>query len=237
MAAHGESPCDGIRSAWLSALEAKKGDSSGSRIVDQYQRQSNIGFALSPETDLPESTQSITDLLAALRAGHTGAMDQLIPLVYDRLRTIAAAHLSRDKGTPTLQPTALVHELYFTLVDQRNATWQDRAHFFATASVLMRRLIVDHARRSGAQKRGGNQIVSLDTNIDAAADQPAEIIRLHESLDELEQLEPRQARIVELRYFGGLSIEETSEVLGISPATVKREWAIARAWLHSELSS
>ena len=164
-------------------------------------------------------------------------MDQLIPLVYDRLRTIAAAHLRGDRGSPTLQPTALVHELYFTLVDQRNATWQDRAHFFATASVLMRRLIVDHARRSSAQKRGGNQLVSLDTNIDAAVDQPLEIVRLHESLEELEQLEPRQARIVELRYFGGLSIEETAAALDISPATLKRRWALARAWLFRELVS
>lgn len=164
-------------------------------------------------------------------------MDQLIPLVYDRLRAMASAQLSNDRGTPTLQPTALVHELYFTLVDQRNATWQDRAHFFATASILMRRLIVDHARRQSAQKRGGDQLVQLDENIDAAQDKPAEIVRLHEALEELEKLEPRQARIVELRYFGGLSIEETAEVLGISPATVKREWAVARAWLHSELTT
>ena len=163
-------------------------------------------------------------------------MDQLIPLVYDRLRTIASAQLNGERGTPTLQPTALVHELYFTLVDQRNATWQDRAHFFATASILMRRLIVDHARKQSALKRGGDQLVQLDDNIDAALEQPAEIVRLHEALEELEKFDARQARIVELRYFGGLSIEETAEVLGISPATVKREWAVSRAWLHSELS-
>jgi RNA polymerase sigma factor (TIGR02999 family) len=196
-----------------------------------------LAAPIPPVGNLQESSQSITDLLAALKAGHTGAMDQLIPLVYDRLRTIAAAHLDKNSGTPTLQPTALVHELYFTLVDQHNATWQDRAHFFATASILMRRLIVDHARRSGAQKRGGGKIVSLESSMDAAVDQPAEIVSLHEALERLESLDPRQARIVELRYFGGLSIEETAEVLGISAATVKREWAMARAWLHSELSS
>ena len=180
--------------------------------------------------------ETITDLLTALQAGRPGALDALIPIVYDKLREIAAAHLSRDRGTPTLQPTALVHELYFTLVDQHSASWQNRAHFFATASMLMRRLIVDHARKSAAAKRGGDKLVSLDENLDAAAERPAEILRLHDALEELEQLEPRQARIVEMRFFGGLSIEETAEVLGISPATVKREWAIARAWLHSELS-
>ena len=163
-------------------------------------------------------------------------MDQLIPIVYERLRMIAAAHLKQGGGTPTLQPTALVHELYFTLVDQRKASWKDRAHFFATASILMRRLIVDHARRSAAEKRGGNRLITLDTGVDAAVEQPAEIVRLHEALEELEAFEPRQARIVELRYFGGMSIEETAEVLSISPATVKREWAIARAWLHTHIS-
>ena len=162
-------------------------------------------------------------------------MNQLIPLVYDRLRTIAAAHLSRNKPS-TLQPTAIVHELYFTLVDQSRATWRDRAHFFATASIMMRRLIVDHARRSSADKRGAGQLISLDAGMDAAVERPAEIVRLHDALEELQQLEPRQAKIVELRYFGGLSIEETAEVLQISSATVKREWSIARAWLHSELS-
>jgi RNA polymerase sigma factor (TIGR02999 family) len=131
----------------------------------------------------------------------------------------------------------IVHELYFTLVDQNRATWRDRAHFFATASILMRRLIVDHARKNSASKRGSGRLVQLDSGIDAAVERPAEIIRLHDALEALENLEPRQAKIVELRYFGGLSIEETAEVLDISPATVKREWSIARAWLHSELSA
>jgi RNA polymerase sigma factor (TIGR02999 family) len=156
--------------------------------------------------------------------------------VYDRLRAIAALHLSRDKPS-TLQPTVIVHELYFTLVDQERATWRDRAHFFATASILMRRLIVDHARASSAAKRGSGQVISLEPGIDAAVERPSEIIRLHDALEVLEALEPRQAKIVEMRYFGGLSIEETAEVLDISPATVKREWSIARAWLHSELST
>ena len=185
---------------------------------------------------MPEQGETITELLAALQAGRPGAMDALIPIVYNHLRIIAAAQLKGDRGTPTLQPTALVHELYFTLVDQRTATWQNRAHFFATASILMRRLIVDHARRSSAAKRGGDRLVSLDEGMDAAVERPAEITRIDEALEMLAAIEPRQARIVELRFFGGLTIEETAEVLGISPATVKREWATARAWLHSELA-
>lgn len=185
---------------------------------------------------MQNSTESITDLLAALQSGRPEALNQLIPLVYDRLRTIAAAHLSRDKPS-TLQPTVIVHELYFTLVDQQKVTWRDRAHFFATASILMRRLIVDHARKNSATKRGSGRLVQLDSAMDAAIERPAEIIRLHDALEALEVFEPRQAKIVELRYFGGLSIDETGEVLNISPATVKREWSIARAWLHSELSA
>lgn len=186
---------------------------------------------------MTDEQDTITDLLTAVKAGRPGALDSLIPIVYDKLRAIAAAHLANDRGTPTLQPTALVHELYFTLVDQRAQSWQNRAHFFATASILMRRLIVDHARKNSAAKRGGDNLVPLDEGLDAAIDRPTEILRLHDTMEELEKLEPRQARIVEMRFFGGLSIEETAEVLGVSPATVKREWAIARAWLHTELSN
>lgn len=181
--------------------------------------------------------ESVTDLLVALQAGKPGALDALIPVVYDHLRAMAAAHLARDRATPTLQPTALVHELYFKLVDQRNATYENRVHFFATASILMRRLIVDHARRQGAAKRGGDNVTPLDDGIDASfEDRPAEVVRVHEALEALERVDPRQARVVELRFFGGLTNEETAEILGISPATVKREWAMARAWLHTELA-
>ncbi|HEX2721651.1 MAG TPA: ECF-type sigma factor [Gemmatimonadaceae bacterium] len=181
--------------------------------------------------------EEITRFLAAIQSGRSDAMDALIPMVYDRLRSIAAAHLSRERASATLQPTALVHELYFTLLDQRNPGWISRAHFFATASMLMRRLIVDHARRNAAAKRGSNQVVTLEQGLHVPTGSSAEILRLHEALEVLERMEPRQARIVEMRFFGGLSVEETAEVLDVSPATVKRDWSIARAWLHSELTS
>ena len=184
---------------------------------------------------MAEAERTVTQLLLALQEGRPGALDELIPVVYDHLREMAATYLNRDRGTPTLQPTALVHELYFKLVDQRSATWQNRAHFFATAAILMRRLIVDHARRYTAEKRGGNRLVPLDEGLDAAVERPEAVLRVHEALDTLAALDARQARVVELRFFGGLSNEEAAEVLGVSLATVKRDWALARAWLHAEL--
>ena len=185
---------------------------------------------------MPASQHTVTDLLLALQEGRAGALEELIPVVYDRLREMAASYLDRDRGTPTLQPTALVHELYFKLVDQKRATWQNRAHFFATTAILMRRLIVDHARKYTAAKRGGGRLVPLDEGLDAAMDRPAEVLKVHEALETLGALDPRQAKLVELRFFGGLTIEEAAEVLGISPATAKRDWALARAWLHTELA-
>ena len=184
---------------------------------------------------MAEPERTVTQLLEALQAGRPGALDDLIPVVYDHLREIAASHLRNDRGTPTLQPTALVHELYFKLVDQRSATWQNRAHFFATAAILMRRLIVDHARKYAAEKRGGNRLMPLEAGLDQVANRPEEVLRVHEALEALATLDARQARLVELRFFGGLTNEEAAEVLGVSPATVKRDWALARAWLHTEL--
>lgn len=183
-----------------------------------------------------DESKTVTDILINLQGGQAGAMDALMSTVYDHLRRMAAAYLGRARGTPTLQPTALVHELYFKLVDQKRMTWQNRAHFYATAALLMRRIIVDHARRHAAEKRGGGQLVPLDAALEAAADRPAEVIRVHEALEILAATDPRQARVVELRFFGGLSIEETAGVLGISTATAKRDWAMARAWLHNELA-
>lgn len=184
---------------------------------------------------MPGPDPSVTDLLLAVREGRPGAMDQLIPVVYEHLRAMAASHLGRDRGTPTLQPTGLVHELYEKLVDQRSVPWESRAHFFATAALLMRRLIVDHARKHAAEKRGGGRLVPLEDGMNRAAERPAEVLRVHEALEQLAVIDPRQARVVELRFFGGLTIEETGEVLGVSPATAKRDWALARAWLHVEL--
>lgn len=170
--------------------------------------------------------------------GDQEAMAKLLPLVYDELRRLAASYLRRERPGHTLQPTALVHEAYFRLVDQKKANWQNRAHFFGIAAQIMRRVLIDHARSHLYAKRGGGaQRLPLDEAIGLPEGQrDVEIVALDKALNKLELLDPRQGRIVELRYFGGLSIEATAEVLGISPATVKREWGVARAWLHRQIS-
>lgn len=182
----------------------------------------------------------ITELLAAWAAGDPRAADRLLPAVYDELRRQAARAMRRESDVSTLQPTALVHEAYLRLVDQR-APWHNRAQFFGVAAQAMRRVLVDHARARHAAKRGGG--APRITLGDAAAEQPgptddsaADVLALHDALTRLAAMDPDQARLVELRYFAGLTIEETAAALGSSPATVKREWAVARAWLHRELS-
>ena len=180
---------------------------------------------------------SVTDLLIELQEGRPGALDRLVPLVYDELRAIAARYLQRERGTVTLQPTVLVHELYSKLVDQRRTNWATRSHFFATAALLMRRLIVDHARAALAQKRGSGKVITLDTDVDIGiGGSEADILRVDDTLAELAQFDPRQAKVVEMRFFGGLTNELIAEALGISVATVKRDWTLARAWLMTELS-
>ena len=162
-----------------------------------------------------------------------------MPLVYDELHRAAARSMRNEDDGHTLQPTALVNEVYLRLVDQSRAAWQNRAQFFGVAAQVMRRVLVDHARARASEKRGGGQrAVTLDDLHDLSQSQPEElkILELHDALERLEALDPDQARIVELRYFTGLGIEETADVLGISAATVKREWAIARGWLRRELS-
>jgi RNA polymerase sigma-70 factor (ECF subfamily) len=181
----------------------------------------------------------VTELLSQYRAGRREALDQLVPVVYGELRAIAARYLRGEWAGHTLQPTALVHEAYMRLVDQREVEWQNRAHFFGVAAQIMRRLLVDHARGRNRRKRGGGLLmVPLEENDVAgpAPDEGLDLVALDDALERLTALSPQQARIVELRYFGGLSIEETAEVLGVSTMTVKRGWAMARAWLHRELS-
>lgn len=184
-------------------------------------------------------TRPVTQLLAELSAGNQQALDQLLPLIYDELRQMAARYLGRERRGHTLQATALVHEAYFRLVDQRAVQWRDRSHFFAIAAQAMRRILVDHARARQASKRGaGFARVTIDDGAvlgDDSALPPEELLAIDEALTELAALDPQQGRIVELRFFGGFTVEETAEVLGISPATVKREWATARAWLHRRL--
>ncbi len=178
----------------------------------------------------------ITILLADLNAGKPEAADQLLPLIYEDLRQIAARHFRRERAGHTLQPTALVHEAYLRLMTPGETRWENRAHFFASASRAMRRILVEHARQHGAEKRfGGQQRIDLDKALVFEPENPADFMTLHHALERLESLDPRQGRIVELRYFGGLSIHETAEVLHISATTVKDEWKLARAWLRREV--
>lgn len=167
-----------------------------------------------------------------------GALSEMLPQVYDELRRLAANYLERERPGHTLQPTALVHEAYMRLVDQRKVDWRNRAQFLGIAAQIMRRVLLQHAEARGASKRGGGAPrVSLDYALDVFDRREISTQALHETLRELEKFDARQGQIVELRFFGGLSIEETAEVLEISPATVKREWTIAKMWLEREMSS
>ena len=180
--------------------------------------------------------QGVTGLLQAWGGGDAAALDQLVPIVYEELHRQAQRYLRREAPGHTLQTTALVHEAYLRLVDQRQARWQNRAQFFGVAAQLMRRILVDYARRHQAAKRGGSAIqVPFEEGAVAAAESDVDLVALDNALTRLAVLDPQQARVVELRYFTGLGIEESAEALGISPATVKREWAMARAWLKREL--
>jgi RNA polymerase sigma factor (TIGR02999 family) len=188
------------------------------------------------------SSSDITGLLIAWSKGDESAAAMLMPAIYADLHQQAARAMRREGDQHTLQATALVHEAYLRLVDQRRVSWQNRSQFFGVAAQAMRRVLVDHARAQHAEKRGGHkqQITLGDADAALAAggdDHGVELLALHDALDKLAALDPDQARLVELRYFGGLNIEETAQALGVSPATVKREWATARAWLRRELST
>jgi RNA polymerase sigma-70 factor (ECF subfamily) len=177
---------------------------------------------------------SVAQLLAAHRNGDREAFDRLVPLVYDELRRIAASYLSRERGGHTLQPTALVNEAYLKLVQADDLEFENRSHFFGVASRLMREILVDHARRRAAHKRGGQRHrVTLTEGVAFEhGGRDVDLLMLDDALARLAAKDPRLAQIVDLRYFGGLSVEETAEVLGSSPRTVKREWAVARVWLQ-----
>jgi len=165
------------------------------------------------------------------------SLDKLMPAIYDELRRQAARYLRREQPGHTLQTTALIHEAYVRLVDQRNVQWQNRAHFFGIAAQMMRRILVDHARRRKRAKRGGSDIkISLDDAAVAVQGQDLDVVAVDEALTRLAKIDEQQSRVVELRFFSGLTVEETAEVIGISPATVKRDWSMAKAWLHRELS-
>lgn len=184
------------------------------------------------------SPQNVTDLLHDWSRGDRGALDSLMPAIYDELRRQAARYLRQERPGHTLQTTALIHEAYLRLVDQKNVQWQNRTHFFAIAAQLMRRILVDHARQRQAAKRGGDALrVTLNESMALSEEPDVNLVALDEALNRLAEIDPQQARVVELRFFSGLSIEETAEALGISPRTVKRDWNVAKAWLRREIGS
>jgi RNA polymerase sigma factor (TIGR02999 family) len=180
----------------------------------------------------------ITRLLARWADGDGRAFESLMPVVYDELRRLAAHYLRHERGDHTLQPTALVHEAYIRLAGSRDVRLRNRSHFYGAAAQVMRRVLVDHARRRGRLKRGGPrcEMVSFEEAVDSPLDATMDFVALDEALAALERIAPDRARVVELRYFGGLSVDETAEYLGVAPATVKRHWAFARAWLFRYLS-
>lgn len=183
----------------------------------------------SPEAD-------VTALLAEVAKGNQAAQEKLVPLVYEQLKGLARRYMRRERTGHTLQTTALVHEAYLKLVHQQSPNWQGRAQFFGIAAQLMRRILIDHARHHLREKRGGAQIIlPLNEALAFSPEHSEDLLKLDEALDRLAKLDPRQSRIVELRFFGGLSVEETSKFLGVSPITVKRDWAVAKVWLCGEL--
>jgi RNA polymerase sigma factor (TIGR02999 family) len=186
---------------------------------------------------VPSSCETITDLLIQWREGDRAALDRLVSLVYKELRRMAGYYMRRRRPGDTLQTSALINEAYLRLVDHKNMRWQNRAHFFAVAAQAMRRILVDHARaRNAAKREGGGLKVSLDQAADLFQQRSEELIMLDDALKELALFDARKNRIVELRYFGGLSVEETAQVLGVSAVTVKREWRAARLWLLRAMS-
>jgi len=186
----------------------------------------------------PASSERVSKLLLNWGQGDQGAREALIPLVYDELRRLARRYLRRERPDHTLQSAALVNEAYLRLIRQEHPQWQNRAHFFGVAAQLMRHILVDHARNRAAAKRGaGAPRLTLDPDVALPQARDVDLVALDDALNQLAALDPQQSRLVELRFFGGLSIEETSVVLGVSPATVKREWATARAWLQREMKN
>jgi RNA polymerase sigma factor (TIGR02999 family) len=192
---------------------------------------------------MPPESSEITVLLKAWASGDAAALDQLTPLVYDELRRLARRYMRNERAGNTLQTTALVNEAYMRLVDAKRVAWQDRVHFFAVSAQMMRRILVDAARAKGSAKRGGqvkrvnhSAAFNLDEIPDVSTGRDRELVAIDDALNTLAEMDPRKARVIELRFFGGLSVEETAEVLKISPQSVMRDWKLAKAWLTRELS-
>ena len=209
---------------WTGDLVTRK------RLVKPLKRPENIGRVTDP------LQPDVTALLCRWSAGDEKAPEQLMPLVYQELRNLARRYLQRERGDHTLQPTALVHEAYLRMVDQSRVQWQNRAQFFGIAAQLMRRILVDHARAHIAAKRGGQaERISLEDAAISPEERAAELVELDAALTELAAVDVRKSRIVELRFFGGLSIDETAEAMGVNSATVRRDWTVAKTWLHHRL--
>ena len=186
---------------------------------------------------LPGSPNEVTELLIKWSKGDKAALDELMPVIHSELRRLARRYMARERPGHTLQTTALINEAYVRLVDQQGVEWQDRAHFFAVAAQIMRHILVDHARKYQSEKRGaGLQKIALDDVAVANQERASELIALDEALDALAALDPRQSQIVELRFFGGLTVEETAEVMKLAPITVMREWRLAKAWLRDAIA-
>jgi RNA polymerase sigma factor (TIGR02999 family) len=188
---------------------------------------------------MPSSPKEVTQLLADWRGGNRQALEELMPLVYQELHRLADHYLRRERVGHTLQATALINEAYLRIINQEGVNWQNRAHFFGVAAQMMRRILVDHARSHLYAKRGGGaQKLTINEALDIPQqERDLDLVALDDALQRLEQIDPQQSRIIELRFFGGLTIEETAEVLGISPATIKRDWNWAKAWLYRELKN
>jgi RNA polymerase sigma-70 factor (ECF subfamily) len=182
------------------------------------------------------SNENVTKLLQASNNGNREALDQLLPIVYDELRRVARHQLSKERANHTLQATALVNEAYMKLIDQHSVDWQNRAHFFSIAAETMRRILVNHAVERNAQKRGGGQtLLSLDDEIDFIHQRDLDMLSLDDALKRLEEFDKTQAKIVELKFFGGMTNEEIASVMNVSDSTIKREWRMARAWLQTQM--
>jgi RNA polymerase sigma factor (TIGR02999 family) len=185
-----------------------------------------------------KSQGEVTQLLQQWNAGDASALEKIIPHVYRELHRIARHHMAAERGSHTLQASALINEAYIRLVDWKNVQWANRCHFFSVGAQMMRKVLIDHARSKGSQKRGGSaEQVVLDTSMIASSEKPMDLVALDETLSRLEQFDPRKSRVVELRIFGGLTNEEAAEAMGVSVITVRRDWKLALAWLRREMSS
>jgi RNA polymerase sigma-70 factor (ECF subfamily) len=184
-----------------------------------------------------DAASGVSELLRAWSDGDQSALDRLTPIVYQELRRLARRYMGREKPGHSLQTADLVNEAYMRLVDYDRMQWQDRAHFFAVSAQLMRRILVEHARRHNLKRGGDVAHVSLDEAVEVGSDRPTDLIALDDAMSALERFDPRKARVVEMRFFGGLNVEETAEVLKVSAVTVMRDWSTAKAWLYRELNS